>query len=132
MGDHQRGHWSSPKLRPGKSYHLHACMQASSCYFLPLPLSVPRLLRTERWKGGQFSQAVGFAALNGIGLALVLPCVQSMLADIYSPQTRGRAFGTLLTLAAVGAPLSHPPDRASTINCCTLGSSQLESHGTCC
>ena len=50
-------------------------------------------------------QAVGFASLNGIGLALVLPCVQSMLADIYSPQTRGRAFGTLLTLAAVGALL---------------------------
>ncbi len=43
--------------------------------------------------------------MNGIGLALVLPCVQSMLADVYSPQTRGRAFGTLLTLAAVGALL---------------------------
>lgn len=44
--------------------------------------------------------------MNGIGLALVLPCVQSMLADVYSPQTRGRAFGTLLTLAAVGALLN--------------------------
>lgn len=47
-------------------------------------------------------QAAAFASLNGVGLALVLPCVQSILADVYSPQRRGLAFGLVLTTGAVG------------------------------
>lgn len=47
-------------------------------------------------------QAAVWASLNGIGLALVLPCVQSVLADVWEPASRGRAFGTILTIAAVG------------------------------
>lgn len=48
-------------------------------------------------------QATAWAALNGIGLALVLPCVQSLISDIYAPESRGRAFGLLLTIASVGS-----------------------------
>ncbi|CAL5220314.1 g2303 [Coccomyxa viridis] len=49
-----------------------------------------------------FAQAAAFASLNGVGLALVLPCVQSILADVYSPERRGLAFGLVLTTGAVG------------------------------
>ena len=51
-------------------------------------------------------QAAAFASLNGVGLALVLPCVQSILADVYSPDRRGLAFGLVLTTGAVGEALS--------------------------
>ena len=37
-----------------------------------------------------------------MGLALVLPCVQSIISDVYEPEQRGRAFGLLLTIASVG------------------------------
>jgi len=49
-------------------------------------------------------QAAAFASLNGVGLALVLPCVQSVLADVYAPERRGLAFGLVLTTGAVGEP----------------------------
>lgn len=49
-------------------------------------------------------QAAAFASLNGVGLALVLPCVQSVLADVYAPERRGLAFGLVLTTGAVGKP----------------------------
>ncbi|CAL8470603.1 g10145 [Coccomyxa elongata] len=49
-----------------------------------------------------FSQAATFSSLNGIGLALVLSSVQSVLADIYRPEQRGLAFGIMLTAASVG------------------------------
>ncbi len=48
-------------------------------------------------------QAMAWSAFNGIGLALVLPCVQSLVADYYAPAVRGRAFGFLFTMAALGA-----------------------------
>ena len=51
------------------------------------------------------AQAAAFASLNGVGLALVLPCVQSVLADVYSPERRGLAFGLVLTTGAVGEHL---------------------------
>lgn len=50
-------------------------------------------------------QAAAFSSLNGIGLALVLSSVQSVLADIYEPEQRGKAFGIMLTAASVGG---HP------------------------
>ena len=40
----------------------------------------------------------------GLGLALVLPCAQSVLADYFIPEQRGRAFGFMFTLAALGEP----------------------------
>ena len=44
------------------------------------------------------------AALNGVGLALVMPACQSLIADLYEAQQRGRAFGIIMTVAAFGAP----------------------------
>ena len=57
-------------------------------------------------------QAMAWAAFNGAGLALVLPCAQSVLADYYIPEQRGRAFGFMFTLAALGEALcraDHSP-----------------------
>ena len=54
-------------------------------------------------------QAMAFSAWNGLGLALVIPCVQSLLADMYSSATRGRAFGLLFLTSGLGAdPHAHP------------------------
>ena len=48
-------------------------------------------------------QAMAWAAFNGV----VLPCAQSILADYYIPEQRGRAFGFMFTLAALGEPLGY-------------------------
>ena len=47
-------------------------------------------------------QAAAWAALNGVGLALVMPCVQAILAEVYYARQRGRAFGLLFTISALG------------------------------
>ena len=47
-------------------------------------------------------QAAAWTALNGIGLALVMPCAQSIMAEAFPSQERGRAFGALFTLSAFG------------------------------
>ena len=47
-------------------------------------------------------QAAAFAGLNGAGLALVLPCVQSILAEVYSADKRGLAFGLVMTAGILG------------------------------
>lgn len=52
-------------------------------------------------------QATAWAALSGIGLALVIPCVQAIVAELYSPYERGRAFGVLFTVSALGMPPIH-------------------------
>ncbi len=44
-------------------------------------------------------------AINGVGLALVIPSGQSLIADYYPPATRGRAFGALYLTGAVGGML---------------------------
>ena len=49
------------------------------------------------------AQAMSFSAWNGLGLALVIPCVQSLIADVYSSATRGRAFGLLFLTSGLGA-----------------------------
>ena len=43
------------------------------------------------------------AAVNGLGLSLVIPCSQSVIADLYSPTFRGRAFGLMQLVSASGA-----------------------------
>lgn len=35
------------------------------------------------------------SAVNGFGLALVIPCVSSMVADLHPPDSRGGAFGMM-------------------------------------
>ncbi|BDA40595.1 hypothetical protein COCOBI_01-2480 [Coccomyxa sp. Obi] len=52
-----------------------------------------------------FQQAVIWAALSGVGLALVLPCVQAIIAELYTAFERGRAFGFLFTVSALGGLL---------------------------
>lgn len=52
------------------------------------------------------AQVSAMAALNGVGLALVMPACQSLIADLYEAQQRGRAFGIIMTVAAFGAPAS--------------------------
>ena len=47
-------------------------------------------------------QAMSFSAWNGLGLALVIPCVQSLIADTYSSASRGRAFGLLFFTSSLG------------------------------
>ena len=56
-------------------------------------------------------QAAVWTALNGLGLALVMPCAQSIMAEIYAAKDRGRAFGTLFTLSAFGGILPGPTSR---------------------
>ena len=47
-------------------------------------------------------QAAAWIAMNGVGLALVMPCAQSIMAEAFPSQERGRAFGMLFTLSAFG------------------------------
>ncbi|KAK9902677.1 hypothetical protein WJX75_002341 [Coccomyxa subellipsoidea] len=48
------------------------------------------------------SQAMLYSAANGVGLALVIPCVQSLTADYNPPEMRGRAFGVMFFTSALG------------------------------
>lgn len=48
-------------------------------------------------------QAVGLAVLNGVGLSLIVPSVQSLIADMYAPHQRGRAFEALYTISSLGS-----------------------------
>ena len=43
-----------------------------------------------------------YCAFNGVGLALVIPCVQSLIADYTQAETRGNAFGVMYFTAALG------------------------------
>lgn len=47
-------------------------------------------------------QAAVWIAMNGVGLALVMPCAQSIMAEAFPCEERGRAFGMLFTLSAFG------------------------------
>lgn len=49
-----------------------------------------------------FTQMIAFSCVNGLGLALLIPCVQSLLADYYTPANRGRAFGLLYFTSSLG------------------------------
>jgi MFS family permease len=48
---------------------------------------------------------MAFAGFNGLGLALLVPCCQSLIADLYTAEHRGRAFGTLQLTASLGGML---------------------------
>ena len=45
-----------------------------------------------------------WSAINGVGLALVIPCIQSLIADYNPPERRGTAFGTLFFVSSMGQP----------------------------
>lgn len=48
-------------------------------------------------------QGIATWALNGVGLALMIPNAQSMVADYYSADSRGSAFGMMCLTSALGA-----------------------------
>jgi MFS family permease len=48
-------------------------------------------------------QACVFTTMNGLGLALVIPCAQSLMADYYPANQRGRAFGTMQLTMSLGS-----------------------------
>jgi hypothetical protein len=59
-------------------------------------------------------QAMLYSAANGVGLALVIPCVQSLTADYNPPEMRGRAFGVMFFTSALGgAPASFHSSNSS-------------------
>ena len=47
-----------------------------------------------------------YSGINGIGLALVVPCVQSLIADYTPAEKRGAAFGVLYFTGALGEAFS--------------------------
>lgn len=49
------------------------------------------------------TQATSFSAVNGLGLALVIPAAQSLVADYYEEKSRGAAFGLLFGVSSLGA-----------------------------
>ena len=46
-----------------------------------------------------------WSAFNGIGLALVIPCVASLIADYHPPESRGQAFGLMAFTSGLGESL---------------------------
>lgn len=46
-----------------------------------------------------------FWAFNGVGLALLIPNAQSLIADYFKPVSRGTAFGALYFTGAIGGML---------------------------
>jgi MFS family permease len=48
------------------------------------------------------AQAMVWSAANGIGLALVIPCIASLVADYNPAETRGRAFGFMQLTSGLG------------------------------
>nr|XP_043616726.1 multidrug resistance protein 2-like [Erigeron canadensis] len=49
-----------------------------------------------------FSQVAFWRAVNGFGLAIVIPALQSFIADTYSDSVRGMGFGFLSLVGMVG------------------------------
>ena len=49
-----------------------------------------------------FQQVAFWRAVNGLGLAIVIPALQSFIADSYKDGTRGAGFGLLSLIGAVG------------------------------
>ncbi|KAK9835393.1 hypothetical protein WJX81_006954 [Elliptochloris bilobata] len=48
------------------------------------------------------AQAMSYSAVNGLGLALVIPASQSLVADYYEEKSRGGAFGLLFGFSSLG------------------------------
>ncbi|CAD6215105.1 unnamed protein product [Miscanthus lutarioriparius] len=49
-----------------------------------------------------FGQVAFWRAVNGVGLAIVIPALQSFIADSYKDGTRGAGFGLLALIGSVG------------------------------
>jgi MFS family permease len=49
-----------------------------------------------------FQQVAFWRAVNGLGLAIVIPALQSFIADSYKDGTRGAGFGLLSLIGSIG------------------------------
>ena len=63
-------------------------------------------------------------AFNGLGLALVIPCVQSLVADYHPSESRGKAFGFMFFTASCGACFACHAHLWALSVCCELIQSQ--------
>lgn len=61
------------------------------------------LFGLTRWMPHPFVMGCIVWAFNGLGLSLVIPNSQSVVADYYTEDTRGKAFGLLYFTSSVGA-----------------------------
>jgi MFS family permease len=52
-----------------------------------------------------FSQLLVSRSINGLGIGLVVPLMNSLVADMYSKSTRGRAFGLMQTTGNIGGSI---------------------------
>jgi MFS family permease len=51
----------------------------------------------------QYIDLLIYRAITGIGLAVIVPTTQSLIADYFPPETRGKAFGWLGLTGVIGA-----------------------------
>ena len=70
---------------------------------------------------GAAMQAMIYSGMNGIGLALVVPCVQSLIADYTLAERRGAAFGVLYFTGAIGEQQMLPGSVHWRTQCTKLG-----------
>ena len=61
------------------------------------------LFGISRWAPNPFAMGAIVWALNGLGLSFVIPNSQSVIADYYTADTRGRAFGLWMLNGSMGA-----------------------------
>eukprot|EP00210_Caulerpa_lentillifera_P001751 g1681.t1 len=63
------------------------------------------LFGVSRWAPHPFVMGGIVWTINGLGLSLVVPSSQSIIADYYTSESRGRAFGLLYLTGQLGAVL---------------------------
>lgn len=64
--------------------------------------AVSEIRGKKRLIGYVSCQAMVSCAFNGLGLALVIPCVQSLVADYHPSEARGQAFGLMGLTSSFG------------------------------
>jgi len=86
-----------------RSYAQVSCGARASCQ----ALQPPAVMNTCRHSPVPdcLAQAVSLAACTGVGMALVSPNAQSLIADLYPAAARGRSFGA--TLMVVWTPVAR-------------------------
>lgn len=65
--------------------------------------SMTWLFGVSRWAPHPFVMGGIVWAVNGLGLSLVVPSAQSIIADYYTSESRGKAFGLLYLTGQLGA-----------------------------
>jgi hypothetical protein len=90
----------APAVRARAPAHLAGLRSHRAALPLLAPRAVSPCPRVD-------AQATAWAAVNGAGLALVLPCCQSLVADYFRPEARGSGFACLFTASAIGARPGH-------------------------